>query len=473
MSVAANNVPAMAPPNVLVVSQERIAERMAGPAVRAYEVARALAGTSELAVTLAAPPGSFAPGGSGGERADATPFELVEVSLGTPAFVRLARGHDVVVAQFLPGSVLARLIGAPLRLVLDLYNPRPLEVLERFEDDDPGALRRRVRADAAEMLAYLAAADFVVCASERQRDLLIGGLMLAGMIEPERYGADPTYRSFVDVVPFGIPDEPPRRRGRPVLKGAWPGIAEGDRVVVWAGGVWDWLDALTAVKAVERAAAELPGLKLFFLGTGRPPEGEAGPFPAMHATRELERYVRERGLGGLVFLNPDWVPYGERAAYLLEADLGVSAHHDHLEARYAFRARTLDYLWAGLPVVATEGDVLADLIGDRLLGRTVPPGDPEAMAESIKALLGDCAERERTAARVASIAPELHWSRAVEPLRAFCLQAEHAPRPHPARARRLTRRSRLRRLRLILRDRGPSGIAAEALAKARRMTRRR
>ena len=52
-----------------------------------------------------------------------------------------------------------------------------------------------------------------------------------------------------------------------------------------------------------------------------------------------------------------------------EADLGVSAHRDHLEARYAHRTRLLDYLWAGLPVVATRGDALAELVDRERLGR--------------------------------------------------------------------------------------------------------
>jgi hypothetical protein len=36
--------------------------------------------------------------------------------------------------------------------------------------------------------------------------------------------------------------------------------------------------------------------------------------------------------------------------------IGVSAHPAHLETRFAFRTRMLDYLWAGLPIVSTEGE---------------------------------------------------------------------------------------------------------------------
>ena len=54
-----------------------------------------------------------------------------------------------------------------------------------------------------------------------------------------------------------------------------------------------------------------------------------------------------------------WVPYDERADFLLDADLGVSTHLEHIETAYSFRTRVLDYWWAGLPVVATDGDTFA------------------------------------------------------------------------------------------------------------------
>ena len=55
-----------------------------------------------------------------------------------------------------------------------------------------------------------------------------------------------------------------------------------------------------------------------------------------------------------VFFNDGWVPYAERGAWLAEADIGVSAHFDDIETRFAFRTRLLDYLWAGLPIVTTR-----------------------------------------------------------------------------------------------------------------------
>ncbi len=68
-----------------------------------------------------------------------------------------------------------------------------------------------------------------------------------------------------------------------------------------------------------------------------------------------------------VFFN-DWVPYGERQNYLLEADVGVSLHLDHVETRFSFRTRVLDYIWVGLPMVLSAGDALSDLVARQELG---------------------------------------------------------------------------------------------------------
>jgi glycosyltransferase involved in cell wall biosynthesis len=118
-----------------------------------------------------------------------------------------------------------------------------------------------------------------------------------------------------------------------------------------------------------------------------------------------------------VFFNEGWAPYHERGAYFLEADAGVSAHFDDVETRFAFRTRLLDCIWAGLPIVCTRGDTLADLVEQRRLGRTVEPESVEGWVAALDAVLGDASEREAVGARAAEVRAELAWPRVVEPLR--------------------------------------------------------
>jgi glycosyltransferase involved in cell wall biosynthesis len=389
---------------VLVVSNDRIGSRMAGPGIRYYHFARELAARG-LDVTLLTPddPDLDVPG--------------VTAVLTWPGrtlreLKALVDGFDAVVAQQLPPRLMRHLARSRTRAIYDLYDPYVIENLGFYAaaGDSGPAARAEHRAGALLQEIALAAGDGFVCASERQRDLWLGVLATLGRLDFERYAADESLRDLIDVVPFGLESEPPRAAA-PVLKGVLPGISPGDRVLLWGGGVWNWLDPLTPIRAVAQLGR--PDVKLFFLGLERPNPAVA----RMSMAQQAVELARELGLlDRTVFFNFGWVPYGERQRYLLEADLGLTAHLDTVEARFAFRTRVLDYLWAGLPVVASAGDTLADLVAERELGRTVEPGDVDGWAEAIDGLLVDASAYETARRNLADVRDEFVWGRVVEPL---------------------------------------------------------
>src|SRR3954447_16077684 len=224
-------------PRVLVTCAEPIGARMAGPAIRARELAGALADACD--VTLAAP----APSELGDGR-----IALLEGGLPDyDALLGPIRQHDVVVAQLLPPRLLSKVWRLPARLAVDLYNPTVVEVLEAARGHSPRTRERRRRVATRAAAAHLAAADFVLCASEQQRDLWLGGMALRELLAPEDLDADPDLSRFLAVVPFGVPAEPPVPGEG--LRAALPAVGPEDRVLLWGGGIWDWLDAPTAIRA--------------------------------------------------------------------------------------------------------------------------------------------------------------------------------------------------------------------------------
>jgi glycosyltransferase involved in cell wall biosynthesis len=349
---------------VAVVAGAELGARMSSAGIRATELARQLEREHEVALVA--------------------PGELVRT--------RLER-FDAVVAQMLPPAEAVRLARSRTRVIFDLYIPAITETLASRSLAEP--LRR---AGVLAQEVALATGDAFICASERQRDLWLGMLSDLGRLDAETYAADPTLRDVVDVVPFGLPEEEPR--GEPVgLK------RDGARVLLWAGGISDWLDPLTPIRAVE----QLEDVKLVFLARG--PDTDAARRAAQH---ESERVVFVR----------DWVPYAARTSYLLEADLGVSAHFDSVETRFAFRTRLLDHFWARLPTVTTGGDVLAELVEERGLGKAVPARDVAAYAEAIVDLLA----APPPAKRFDDVREELAWPRVVAPLLRL-LAGERSPPP--------------------------------------------
>jgi hypothetical protein len=150
----------------------------------------------------------------------------------------------------------------------------------------------------------------------------------------------------------------------------------------------------------------------------------------------------ERGLTGKhVFFNEEWVRYDDRSNYLMDADVGVSNHLDHVETAFSFRTRMLDYLWASLPMVCTQGDVFAALVDARGLGLTVAPGDVEGLADALERVLYDEVFAQRCRDAVRETAPEYHWERVLTPLVAFCRSPRRAPDLLDAHARRQMVRS--------------------------------
>lgn len=394
-----------ATPRLLIISHDVVGSRMAGPGIRAWEMARVLSG--QQPVTLVAPrPIDLA-----------APFETGSYAWGDAAsLARWLAAADVVVAN---GHTLAahpELARTPLPLALDLYDPVALENLETFRAAPPEQRAARHAADLSLLRAQLCAGDFLLCATERQRDMYIGALLALGRITPERVDRDPQLRDLIDVVPFGLPDQPPVKRA-PALRGVIPEIGERDPLLLWTGGLWDWLDPQTLVEAMPAVAERRPDVRLVFLA-GRHP----GDVPEMRAADEARRLAAECGLlGRNIFFFEEWVPYERRADALLEADIAVSLHRAHLETAYAaVRSRFLDHLWAGLPSVVSAGDAAADLVERHRLGRVVAPGDADGVAVAICALLEDEEERRECGRRARTLGDDLTWERTLAPLARFC-----------------------------------------------------
>jgi glycosyltransferase involved in cell wall biosynthesis len=383
---------------IVVVSNDRIGTKMAGPAIRYYNFARELAERFDVTLIVPTEPDAKI------DFADV----LVSPQLSYRRFKQLVRRSDALVAQQLSARAMRVLAGGDTRIIYDLYDPLLIETLPLFA----GRRRRRQRNWMHQhvmlhQLLALSTGDAFLCASERQRDLWLGLLTALGRVNIDAYTADPTLRSLIDVVPFGLESEPPQPT-RPVLKGVVPGIRETDTVLLWGGGIWDWFDPLTVIQAVAQIAETRDDVKLFFLGRTHPNPS----LPSMSMPVRAQELAQELGVeGSTVFFNDAWVDYDDRANYLLEADIGVSAHFDSAETRFAFRTRLLDYFWAGLPTLTTEGDVLSELVVQRGIGRALPPGDVSAWVDAIESVVDDSSVGQTTAENLVSVREELAWPR--------------------------------------------------------------
>ena len=394
---------------VLVVTGEPLLERMAGPAIRAWEIARALAPEHEVRLVS-----------TGGCQVTGEDFTAEYVS--GRSLQEASEWADVIVFQGFLLEAAPWLKKSSKIIVADVYDPMHLEQLEQARDLGPGGRALAVRETTRALNEQLRRADFLLCASEKQRDFWLGQLAGQGRVNPAVYDEDASLDALISVVPFGIPDEPPVQR-RSAIRGQVDGIGPDDKVIIWGGGVYNWFDPLTLLRAVDRLKGDHPDIRLYFMGLKHPNPG----VPDMKMAWETQQLAQELGLtGSHVFFNHGWVPYAERADYLMDADVGVSTHFLHIETAYSFRTRILDYLWASLPIVATGGDTFGELIRDHGLGRVVPERDVEALAAALEEMLYDPEAAAAARENVRAFADRFTWSTALRPLVEFCRDPRRA-----------------------------------------------
>ena len=388
---------------VLVMAPGPIGERMTGPEVRAFELARALAADHTVTVAAAGDHPRIRDG-------------IRIVGAGRATVLGEALRHDVVVSACLPPYLLALAAIRPLLTITDQYDPHELELATL------GAGRTRrwaLRTRSAVQALQLGHADLVLCASDAQREALMA--TAAGL--PGRPAIDPL------VIPFGVPDPPPVSTAHP-LRERFAQLAPDDVVVLWWGSVWRWLDADTVVRAFARIARERDDVKLV-ITAGRPPNAGGERFDAAASTEQLSASL---GLTDTtVFFLRDWIPYEGRHDYLSDADLGITLARDGDEARLAARARYMDYLTGGLPCVLSAGDDTAAQFAAEGFATLVQRPAPDELAAVLLSLAGDPDRRAAAVAAGRDLARRSSW-RAVGAQLRGAVDAAARPHPRPRRA---------------------------------------
>lgn len=349
---------------VVVHTPDVVGERMAGPGIRAFHLARELARHFE--VTLIA-------------REPATD-EIVEH--GSELARAALREADILLGQPARGFRKRR---REQRVIYDLFDPTVLELRELYGNRP--SLRQRVHLAAEwwRLSEALMRADLLVCGAAKQREFY------------ERLQSNDA--PWIEV-PFGIESEDVRVCDKPR-----------DNVVVWGGGLWEWLDPATAVDAVNRLNAEGLRAKLLFLGRARPNQNLNRTF--------IERRREDRIdalLGPHVSANEEWIPYRERLSWLRSGKIAIMLHRRTAEADYSIRTRLFDAIAAATPIVATAGGFAAELVERERLGIVVPPEDAGAVAEAIRTLLTNDGFFMTCVERLERIRPRFTWDIVTRPL---------------------------------------------------------
>jgi glycosyltransferase involved in cell wall biosynthesis len=387
---------------VLIIAPDRIAEQMAGPGVRYWNFALELSKYCRVSLVTKNPDHPLS------DRI----HEITHIKK-INNFNKYVCSFDVILIQGLTMWEMPFLKKVNVPLIIDLYDPFILENLEKgipYFD-----VYKKTVDILMEQLYY---GDFFICASEKQRDFWLGAMASNLRINPLTYKEDPRLKNLLGVVPFGLPDFEPVKSNQ-VAKGVIDGIRTTDKLVIWWGGLWDWLDPVTLVKAMKLVSNSRKDIKCLIIGI-KHPDPDFIPHDTIQKVLDTSDTL---DLTNHCIFFKDWVDYEERMNYLLESDIGVSLHFDNLETKFSFRTRILDYLWSELCMVVTKGDTFSTLVEEYNLGMAIEPQNEQQLANAIIEILDN---KEKFEVHFSLLKKQYIWSVVTKDLIEFCLNPKVA-----------------------------------------------
>jgi glycosyltransferase involved in cell wall biosynthesis len=195
-----------------------------------------------------------------------------------------------------------------------------------------------------------------------------------------RYGPRPD----VVVAPDGAAETP----AAPTQRDASP-------VGAYAGHLYPWKGADVFVRALAHA----PNVRGLIVG-GHPAERDRARIDALAATLGVADRLEMTGL----------VPSSDVGAHLARATVLVLPNvATTISDRYTSPLKLFEYLWTGLPIVASDLAAIREVLTDGRTALLVPPGDVGALARALVRVSTDrtLASALGTAAR--ALAPQFTW----------------------------------------------------------------
>jgi glycosyltransferase involved in cell wall biosynthesis len=195
-----------------------------------------------------------------------------------------------------------------------------------------------------------------------------------------RYGPRPD----VVVAPDGAVEAPP------VSPSA--GMAP---VAAYAGHLYPW----KGVDVFVRALARIPALRGLIVG-GHPAERDRARVDALAATLGVSDRLEMTGL----------VPASDVGAHLTRATVLVLPNvATTISDRYTSPLKLFEYLWTGLPIVASDLAAIREVLTDGRTALLVPPGDVEALAGALARVSTDRALASALGTAARALAPHFTW----------------------------------------------------------------
>ncbi len=245
---------------------------------------------------------------------------------------------------------------------------------------------------ATRKLQSVSVGDFFTCAGRRQRYYFMGFLMLAGVDI-----SDLEIHYMPVAMPAEMPEHEPDLERRPII---------------FSGGFYPWLNPMPALRILAETLNEngVGCLDIYGGSHETNPEDKA----------EFERFREDMSRYPSVAFH-GFVSRAELLDRYRTAYVAFELMPRNAERELAFTTRTVEYLWAGVPVIYNDYGELTELIRDYDAGWLVCPTDRAAIAEVINHVQKDPDAVLRASHNARLLVKEhLVYERVIGPLAGFC-----------------------------------------------------
>ncbi len=176
-----------------------------------------------------------------------------------------------------------------------------------------------------------------------------------------------------------------------------------DKKVVYVGQLYPWKGTGTLVEAVPH----LPGGELHIVGGSE------------ERIQSLREKAARLGVAGRIVFHGQVSPQ-EVKAHLEDAAVAVlPLTQDLISASFTSPLKLFEYMAARVPIVASDLPSTREVLTHGVNAILVPPGDPRALAESIRELLEDWALAERIAQKAFEDVQEYTWEKRAQKIIRF------------------------------------------------------
>lgn len=303
-------------------------------------------------------------------------------------------------------------------IITYLWSIAPIGSLEFKDFSDKKKQVKLHRYISASYNLSLLLSDKIFCRDEGVRKLILGSLISLGRANLENYELDRSFSKLVEIASFGIDNLKPKKT-KGLYRSIVPGINNKDFILLWNGGVWNWNDGETLIRAMEKLKNE--NVKLVFQGFKHPGKGKEISDKAQAA---LNLAIKLKLKDKNIFFIEDWSPYKERANFLLEANVGVVSSPNIPEANLFLKTRIYDYLWAELPTILNDSEAFASIIKEKNLGLVAKTGDIDSWVINILALKNNKKIIKKIKANIKEYKKEIEWKNTLKPLINFIKNPE-------------------------------------------------